>query len=270
MKLDYGARPVGHETDLSMRMAGLGADGEILAQQEGNGLDLNLRADALWMGIKSDAVERDADEGGRLGAANANVTRLRLVLDGSKRIEAGAGELTPSIQIGLRHDAGDAERGHGLEVGGGVQYQGDGFTLSGQIRGLVAHEVSSYRSWGASGEVNIHRGRDGRGLAFKVAPSWGVSQSQTDRLWTSDKIERAVGGADNPEARVEAELGYGISFGQAWGLVTPYTGVSWAQDDDQTTRIGAKWTPGRETTLGIEARRNDEGTSFVTRMRMRW
>ena len=48
--------------------------------------------------------------------------------------------LTPSGEIGLRYDWGNAETGFGLELGGQVQYSDPawGLTLIGAIRGLLA------------------------------------------------------------------------------------------------------------------------------------
>ena len=56
-------------------------------------------------------------------AAEAEVTRLRLGLEGTWRgLEAGGGELVPRLEVGLRHDGGDAETGFGLDLGGGLSW----------------------------------------------------------------------------------------------------------------------------------------------------
>ena len=70
------------------------------------------------------------------------------------------GALTPSLEVGLRHDGGDAETGTGIEVGGGLSYTDPalgltdpvlGLTLDAKVRGLAAHEDADYAEWGASG-----------------------------------------------------------------------------------------------------------------------
>lgn len=48
----------------------------------------------------------------------ANAGRLRLVREDSRPIAlATGGLLTPSLEVGLCHDGGDADTGSGVEVG---------------------------------------------------------------------------------------------------------------------------------------------------------
>ena len=74
--------------------------------------------------------------------------------------------VTPSVEIGLRHDWGDAETGFGLELGGRVQCADPtlGLTIEGAMRGLLAHEDSDYKEWGASGSLRI--------APERTAPTW--------------------------------------------------------------------------------------------------
>ena len=81
-----------------------------------------------------------------------DVTRLRLIVEGERAFEfTGEAGFTPTAQIGLRHDGGDAETGMGIEVGAGMRYTWGALTVEGRVRTLVAHEDSGYREWGASG-----------------------------------------------------------------------------------------------------------------------
>ena len=51
----------------------------------------------------------------------AAVTRFRTGLEGARDYTlAGRLSLRPSVEVGLRHDGGDAETGAGLDVGGGL------------------------------------------------------------------------------------------------------------------------------------------------------
>ena len=51
----------------------------------------------------------------------ADASRLRLVLEGGRSFALGEGAvLTPALELGLRHDGGDAETGTGVEVGGRI------------------------------------------------------------------------------------------------------------------------------------------------------
>ena len=232
----------------------------------------------MWVRTQSDAVAGDADNGGNLAAAEADVTRLRLVLEGSRAFEIGADRLlTPSVSVGLRHDGGAAETGTGLEVGGGVAYAGDGITVEGRVRALVAHEDSSYEEWGASGSLRIDPGEFGRGLSLSVAPVWGEAGSQAEQLWG---LKHTRGLADDrefePEQRIEAELGYGLTGPRGLGVVTPYTAGSWADDGGRTLRAGARWHVAPDALVGLEAHRTqsasteDASNAVLLRTEVRW
>ena len=86
------------------------------------GLRATLREggdDAVTVTGKSDAMivqtssgRARGDDGGRLEPARATVTRLRLGVEGERAFEIGTGtRVTPSIELGIRHDGGDAAPG---------------------------------------------------------------------------------------------------------------------------------------------------------------
>ena len=53
-------------------------------------------------------------------------------MQGERVFEAGNGAtFTPSAEIGLRHDGGDAETGTGVEIGGGLRYIAGALTIEG-------------------------------------------------------------------------------------------------------------------------------------------
>ena len=109
-----GAAPV--ETDMDLMMAGVGLRGVVMEAPEGGGPELAVKSDAMAARTTSDAVQGlEAAAGG-----NAEVTRLRLGLEGSRRVVAGGGgEFVPRLEVGVRHDGGDAETGLGVDIGGG-------------------------------------------------------------------------------------------------------------------------------------------------------
>ena len=110
-----------------LSVADASAHENILDTRTGDALDMTLRTDALWLKTTSDATPE-------MAAATANVTRLRLIVDASRGFAVGmAGTLTPSIEAGIRRDAGDAEEGTGFEVGAGLSYQGAGISIEGKV-----------------------------------------------------------------------------------------------------------------------------------------
>ena len=101
------------QTDLALRMGALGVKGQVLDGTGPSGVGLNVKSDAMWVGTKS---ARSED----LIATEGDVTRVRLILQGERVFASESGAtFTPSAEVGLRHDGGDAETGTGVEVGAG-------------------------------------------------------------------------------------------------------------------------------------------------------
>ena len=253
---EHGGKPI--ETDLAMTMGAVGARGALLSADAGRGLDLAIRSDAMWVRMNSGAVS-NAD--GNLAAAQADVSRVRLILEGSRTFAlAGERSLTPRGEIGVRHDMGDAETGTGIEAGAGVKFAGAGFSVEGAVRTLVAHEESGYEEWGASGSVRIDPDGSGRGLSLTLTPTWGNASSAAGRLWSSDNAQE-LGARDETfeaESRLEAEVGYGFSVLDGRGVATPHVGWSRAGESG-TVRLGQRLQLGAsqwrlESELGQDTR----------------
>ena len=138
-----------------------GARGEVLSPREPDGLAARaedrrvLGADDVGCGARRPRQPR--------GVSEADATRLRLTLEGSRRFETGGGHLTPRLELGLRHDGGDAETGSGVELGASVRYQGEGVSAEGSVRTLIAHESARLRGVGCVGRASHRPGRVGAG-----------------------------------------------------------------------------------------------------------
>ena len=234
-----------YTTDIGLRMGAVGARGTLVAPAEAGGFELALRTDAMLLRTTSDATEG-------MAASQSDASRLRLILDGSRSFEAGGGTLTPRLEVGLRHDGGDAETGTGIELGAGLSYQANGIAVEGAVRGLIAHEDEGYREWGASGSVRIDPGASGRGLSLTLRPTWGAASSGTERLWgLRDASGLASDGEFEPERRLDAELGYGLSVLDGRGVATPYAG--WSQAGErETLRLGQRLRLGQGTEWRLE------------------
>ena len=158
------------ETDTDFVMGAFGGRGILLSARETGGFQLATRTDAMLTRTTSEAVTG-------LASSEADAHRLRLILEGSRGFTWAEGRsLTPTMEVGLRHDWGDAETGFGLELGGRVQYADPslGLTIEGAVRGLLAHEDSDYGEWGASGSLRIAPGAGGQGLALAREPRPGA------------------------------------------------------------------------------------------------
>ena len=243
--------------DIAMTMGALGARGEMLRAAEGAPLDLALKSDALWVRTTSETVPN-------LIGVRAEVTRLRLLLDGSRSFEVGdAGTLTPSLEVGVRHDAGDAETGTGLEVGAGLDYTAEGVSIGGAARTLLAHEDGAHEEWGASLGVRIDPDAAGRGLSLNVAPAWGNASSQAERLWGLRDAGALApeGEAFEADQRLEAEIGYGFSVLGGRGVAIPYAGMT-RTETDEAYRLGQRLKMGASQ-WSLESAFGDDGRTFT-------
>ena len=206
------------------------------------GVEVAVRTDAMLTRTTSGAVAR-------LASADAEAHRLRPVLwpEGQS--------VTPSMTLGLRHDWGDAETGFGLELGGRVQYAdpGHGLTMDAAVRGLLAHEDSDYKEWGASGTIRLDPGSTGQGLSLALSPTWGAASSGVESLWTRQTTAGLApqGTRAAPTGRLGAEIGYGFTlFGT--GLLTPYAGTVLTDGAARTYRLGIHWIAVSGLTLNLE------------------
>ena len=269
---DLTLRSEGHtaiETDMSMRVGAAGLNGQVLERAGPGGLALELRTDAMWVQSKTDATDG-------LVATEADASRVRLIVEGARSFETGNGAtITPTGQVGVRYDGGDAETGAGLELGAGLRYHQGPLTIEGQVRGLVAHEEDGYREWGASGAIRVQPSASGRGLSLALAPVWGEATSGAERLWSArDAREFDPSRAFEPEGRLEAEMGYGLLVPHTRGLLTPYAGLTLAGGGSQTVRTGARWDLAPGAALGLEGTRpggdRDYASAVELRLQVTW
>ena len=232
-------------SDLEMRLAAVGGRGALLEADETGGIDLGLKADAFWVETEAEAVSNE-------GGTTADASRVRLALEGSRAFRMdGGGTLTPGLELGLRHDGGDAETGTGVELGGRVSWEDPetGLGVEARVRTLVAHEDSDYREWGASGSVRLSPGERGRGLSFSLSPTWGAAAGGVERLWSA---RDARGLAPNSEfeagQRLEGELGYGLGLSGDRFTGTPNVGFG-LSDGAREVRLGWRLTPAAQDDL---------------------
>ena len=173
------------------------------------------------------------------------MSRWRLLLEASYAgMPLFGGVLTPALAVGGRYDGGAAESGAGLVLSGRVSYAlpAWGLTLSAFGEGLLVHEEDGFREWGAGGALRFDPGAPGRGLALRVAPSWGVASSGAGRLWALPDAASLAPAAvpPPPGARLAAELSYGLDAPGGNGALTPYAGVTLAADGARTWRLGTR------------------------------
>ena len=260
------------KTDIEMRLGALGARGALLRPDEAGGLDVAVRADAFLAQTEWEKVSNEGD-------TQADASRLRVILEGSRAFALGEGSvLKPGLELGLRHDGGDAETGTGIEVGGSVRYAdvASGLSIEASARTLLAHEETGYEEWGASASVQLDPGASGRGLSFTLSPTVGVASSGVERLWSlSDARGVEPGGGTFEASRsLEARLGYGLGAFGGHGLTTPYAGLSLADGGGRTWHAGVGWSLGPTLNLDLEGTRSEAADeadhAMMVRGTLRW
>ena len=215
------------------------------------------RCDRVGRGIRGRRV---------LAAAKAEVTRLRLGLEGSPFRLADGSVLTPSAEIGLRHDDGDAETGFGAEIGAGIAWEDAERGLGAELRarGLLAHEAKGFRERGISGSFAWDPAAGDRGPRLSLTQTLGVlAQGATDGLLTRRTpagLATGEPGDSLQDRRLEARFGYGFgAFGDRF-TATPEIAVGLSnagRDYSLGWRLvrDGKVPDGRSLELSVEARR---------------
>ena len=248
-ELTVGGGAVAQESDVRLRMGAVGARGEVFSSDELGGFSMTLKSDAFWVRTTSEASNR-------LERTDAEASRLRFVVQGSRTFSVGTATMTPSLELGLRTDAGDAETGVGAEAGAGLTYALNGMSLGASGRFVLAREPVRIQEWGVSGALRIVPGAGGRGLLLTLAPSLGSTSSGVERLWSLDSTQEVSRQRSfSPGRRLETELGYGLGIARLPGTITPYVGHSFDADRGQNWRAGARWRIAPKTTLQLEASR---------------
>ena len=216
------------ETGVSMAMTAVGTRGELIGSRATGGFALAFKADAMWVGAASDLLDGAA---GRLNASEAGVTRVRTALEGSRGFTLGGRlSLTPSVEVGLRRDGGDAETGAGMDVGGGLAFSDrvTGLSLDVRVRTLVVHQAEGFTERGMS----LSLGWDPTpssplGLTARVAPSWGgQATGGAESLW-GNQMAYGMGSHQmyGSGEQLNAEVGYGLPVGGRF-VGTPKVGIS--------------------------------------------
>ncbi len=245
-----------HTSDTTLRLASVGASGLLPigdALIAGGTTTLRVKAQASVAQMKVEG------NGSLLEEQTIEAQRLRLALEGShERTFASGGSLTPSFEVGLRHDGGDGATGTGLELGGGLRYIDPalGLTVEGRGRVLAAYE-EDYEEWGASGLIRLDPGIDRQGLSLSLVPSYGQTASGVQRLWDQGLTQGSPQGAPTtqaPTGRLAAEVGYGLVAFAGQGLVTPYSAVTLGGGMQQY-RVGSRLELGPALRLSLEGTR---------------
>ena len=249
-------------SDITWTMASAGARGDLLPPSGGSGPALALTADGLWARTSSEKTHE-------LAASESDVTRLRLGLEGSYRIalEEG-GHVTPKLEVGARHDGGDAETGFGVELGGGIAWTDPAIGLSLDLSGrtLVAHGSDDLEDRGFAASLAFDPDpATKRGPSFSLRQDWGgQAEGGLDALFRTDPLADRTGSAE-PESRWQAEAAWGFPAFSGRYVGSPHVGLGLATGARDYS-LGWRLTPAAndnvaDVSFGVKATRRENDTA---------
>ena len=241
----------------AMHMAALGMQGVLLTGSDG--LRLTTRLDGRTMQMTSDAVSTPL---GNLAASAAETRRLRLLLEGSRTLTIGRDrQLTPSLEVAIRHDGGDAEQGTGVDVTGAFRFADSsaGLTIDAHAHRLLMHDDADYDEWGAGLAFQYDPDASRRGLSIGLAPSW--SSAPPGASWHVRPLHRepmfGFGERIEPGARIEADISYGLPAFGGRGTMAPFASVESTMSRSRVWHTGIRWWLGQDFTIQVEGIRRE-------------
>ena len=272
LKTELGGR---YKADTSWSMAAAGMRGDLLqAPQEGSGPALAVTSDALWARTSSEKTAR-------LAASDSDVTRLRVGLEGSYHVALeDGGSLVPKLEVGARHDGGDAETGFGVELGGGVKWTDPGMGLSLDLSGrtLLAHGNDDLKDRGFSAALAYDPApATKRGASLSLRQDFGGrATGGLDALFQPAALEDRTG--SEAASRWAVEAAYGLpAFGGRW-TGSPHAGfglATAARDYSLGWRLTPEAANAPDLSFGVKATRRESDVqaaehTFGVELTARW
>ena len=191
----------------TMALGAVGMDG-LLLDGGREGITLTTTADALFLKTTSEAVEG-------LASSEGTISRLRLGLEATRPFPlANGASLSPSLEVGLRQDSGDAETGFGMDLGAGLSWNDPerGITATVKGRTLLSHGAEHFQDQGLALSFSWQPTPSNRGASLSLSHAVGLpAEGGMAALLNPTAIEVL----DEPHSsgeRFEARLAYGFPF----------------------------------------------------------
>ena len=259
------------ETALTLSVAALGMEG-LLRDGGSEGLTIKSSADALWVRTSSDAADGDGEDGaGRLEGSAAEVSRLRLGLQASRAFPVGdRAAVTPSLEIGLRQDGGDAETGFGLDMGAGLLWADGARGLSAELKGraLLSHGAEGFQDEGFAASLAWDPAPSSeRGPSLSLSQTMGgAATGGMEALLSPVTMEDVSNGSNNGRQQFEARLAYGLPVDNNRLTLSPVVVLS-LDPSSRITTIGWSLSPEEGADpwqFSMEAQRQESNSSQTT------
>ncbi|WP_236619848.1 autotransporter outer membrane beta-barrel domain-containing protein, partial [Candidatus Synechococcus spongiarum] len=188
----------------TMVMGAVGLDG-LLLDGGAEGLSLTTTIDLLSQKTTTEQVDA-------LSSSEGSVSRLRVGLEAVRPFPlANGSSLLPSLEVGIRHDGGDAESGFGLEVGAALAWNDPQRGISAQVKGrsLVTHMAEEFREQSLALSFAWEPSPTNRGPSLALGHTMGAPASGMDALLNPAGME-GLDDASSGGQQFEAQLAYGF------------------------------------------------------------
>ena len=191
----------------TMALGAVGMDG-LLLEGGSDGVTLTTTADFLLLKTSSQEVEG-------LPASDGNLSRFRLGLEaGRDFLLSNGSSLSPSLEVGLRQDSGDAETGFGMDLGAGLSWSApqQGITAAVKGRTLLSHGAEDFQDQGLALSFSWQPSPSNRGASLSLSHAVGLPADGGMAALLNPTAIELPDDASNGGEQFEARLAYGFPF----------------------------------------------------------
>ena len=253
-----------YNSNTTLALGAVGMDG-LLLDGGSEGVTLTTTTDALFLKTSSEAVEG-------LASSEGTITRLRLGLEASRAFPlANGASLSPSLEVGLRQDSGDAETGFGMDLGAGLSWNDpeQGITATVKGRTLLSHGAEHFQDQGLALSFSWQPTPSNRGASLSLSHAVGLpAEGGMAALLNPTAIE-VLDDANSSGERFEARLAYGFPFYNDRLTLSPAVatalstssrsyGLLWSLTPHDEHLVGEPWQ------LSLEGERQENLSSSPT------
>ncbi|MCY4055630.1 MAG: hypothetical protein OXF67_07130, partial [Cyanobacteria bacterium MAG CAR4_bin_6] len=209
----------------TMAMGAVGMDGLLL--DGGNaGLSIATTVDLLSLKTATTAVDG-------LSSSEGSVSRLRVGLEATRPVPlANGASLLPSVEMGIRHDGGDAETGFGLEVDAGLAWHDPQRGIRGEVQGrsLVTHVEEEFRQQGLALSLSWNPNPTNRGPSLAIGHTMGATTASGVQALLDPTVLEGLDASASNGQRFKAAMAYGFPAANDHLTLTPGVAVALSPD----------------------------------------
>jgi len=210
-----------YQPGATMVMGAVGLDG-LLIDGGDDGFSLSTTTDLLTVKTTTEQVDG-------LASSEGSVSRLRMGLEATRPVPLPNGaSLLPSVEVGIRHDGGDAETGFGLEVGAALAWHDPQRGISAEVKGrsLGTHVEEEFREQGMALSFSWNPDPSNRGPSLAIGHTVGDAASGMDALLDPTVLEGGGAAAGSNSHQFTADFAYGFPIHNDRLTLTPAVAVA--------------------------------------------